>query len=255
MTQLDYAGLYGGAVQGSPRTARLVVPRGTTPAGPWVLPFVVAAVQVDNASGSWYLVGGRRVPPWTVSAVVALDTPSSQIEIESAAPGGQLPEAVGEDLVLVATEAALPPFPGIYTPPAIAIAFQTASATYTLTTSGGPATDLQLVAQPTDPENRYVVTRFDVTIVGTARANQGRLSMQLGNQDAFGVTLPRAHLGLAQEKPSDSLGWAPGALRWPSPAELAGSGQLANLSIRGLQPALWSPVDLFVTVQYYEVAT
>lgn len=106
------------------QTARFVIPRATTPAAPLSVPFVARSVQVDNASGSWYLVNGRRVPPWTVSAVVALDLPSSQISVAAATPGGQLPEAAGEDLLLVVTDQPLAPFPGIYTPPVRAFTAQ-----------------------------------------------------------------------------------------------------------------------------------
>lgn len=124
-------GLYGGATDPAAlvdstswQTARFVVPRASSPAAPLSVAFIARSVQVDNASGSWYLVNGRRVPPWTVSAVIALDVPSAQITVAAATPGGQLAEATGEDLVLVVSDQPLAPFPGIYTPPVRAFDWQ-----------------------------------------------------------------------------------------------------------------------------------
>ena len=108
--------LYGADQPSSPgeaaRTARFVIPRGTSPAAPLDVRFIARAVKIDNASGAWYRVASRYVPPWTIGAVVALDPPSAQISVTAITPPGQLAEAVGEDMVVVATEEPLASLPG-----------------------------------------------------------------------------------------------------------------------------------------------
>jgi hypothetical protein len=168
---LTYEGLYGGEAgpasdPAAAMTARFVVPRGTTPSAPLTVPFVARAVQVDNASGSWYLVNGRRVPPWTVSAVVSLDPPAPQLTVEATAPDGHRAEAVGEDLILVATEAGLAPFGGIYIPPVRAFAFQLARTTARVTEAGIAGV---LYLNP-NPAAALVLVAVDLVAGGTANA-------------------------------------------------------------------------------------
>jgi hypothetical protein len=116
---LTYQGLYGGEAPAetdpaATRTLRFLVPRGTTPAAPLGLPFVANAVLADNPSGWWYYINGRWLPPWTIGAVLSIDPPSSQLEVAAQTPAGAIPEDAGGDLILVASEARLPPVAGLY---------------------------------------------------------------------------------------------------------------------------------------------
>jgi hypothetical protein len=213
VTALTYDGLYGGEAAADPgaavRTARFVVPRGTTPSAPLSVPFVAAAVQVDNPSGQWYSINGRRVPPWTVSAVVQLDTPSAQLTVVASTPSGHISEAAGEDMVLVATEQRLAPFPGIYTPPLTAFAYRSARVGFNATETGSGPVALGVSAVGL----RVVPVRLSVFAqVGGAGGGPWdiRTAIFVTWQPASGA-FSLATQGLAPEHPADVLDTEPGA--------------------------------------------
>ena len=158
---ISYDGLYAGQPSGDAvRTARFVVPRATTPAGPLTVPWAARAVQVDNPSGSWYTVNGRWLRPWTISAVVALDVPSTQVTIAAVTPAGQLAEDVGEDLLVIVTEEQLAPAAGLYTPPVRSFTSQVAFAPLGAVHYGEVDAPATLLAPPAGIA--YVVQRLAI---------------------------------------------------------------------------------------------
>jgi hypothetical protein len=213
---LNFDTLYGAeqpaAAGDATRTARFVVPRGTTPAAPVSVPFVAAAVQVDNAAGSWYVVNGRRVPPWTVSAVVALDPPSAQITVQAVTPAGHLAEAVGEDLVLVVTEARLSPFPGIYVPPAVAFAYRQARAIIRVTEAGAAGT----LFVNTVAAAKLVITQVELVAFGSGTA--AVRDQVVGNIGWGGAPPPNvvAYMAISPEHPADTPTLDPQAVQLPA---------------------------------------
>jgi len=192
------------------RTAGFVVPRGTTPAAPFSVPWPASAVQADNASGSWYLINGRRVPPWTVSAIVALDPPSSQITVQAATPAGHLAEAVGEDLVLVVTEEDLRPFPGIYVPPAVAFSYRQARAIIRVVEAGTAGI---LFLNTTGAA--LVITQVELIAFGFALAKVR--DQVVGNIGWGGVPPPNvvAYAAIGPGQPSDTPVLDPQAVQLP----------------------------------------
>lgn len=135
-------GLYGGGQAtgldpGAAQVATYRIPRTEPPAAPLGPPFVAHGVSIDNATGRWWRVAGRWIPPWTVGAQVRVDPPSAQLTVEALTPTGQLSEATGDELVVVATTEVVTPHPGIYRPPTAAVTYESAYGTYVYGTSAG----------------------------------------------------------------------------------------------------------------------
>lgn len=219
---ISFEKLYG-SPEGAPdpaeatRTVRQVIPRGTTPSAPLSVPFVARAVQADNASGSWYLINGRRIPPWTVSAVVALDPPSAQITVQAATPAGHKAEAVGADLVLVITEQGLAPFAGIYVPPAVAFDYAQARV-IRRAVEGGVAGTLFVNTSPTVA---LVITQvqliaFDVALLKVRDLVVG--SVGWGGVPPATVV---AYAAISPGKPSDTPVLDPQAVQLPPGEDIA----------------------------------
>lgn len=142
-------GIYGGqdpAAAPTSSAAQLTtwrIPRTDPPDAPLSAPFVVASLAIDNATGRWWRVAGRWIPPWTIGATVQLDPPASQVSVEAVTPTGQLSEATGDELVVVASSMPAPASAGIYRPPAVALTHESA---YASVNYGTAATTQQLVA-------------------------------------------------------------------------------------------------------------
>lgn len=148
MAPIDSAELYGAAeastAPGSTaQVATFVVPRDEPPHAPLQPPFAAAAVAVDNATGRWWRIAGRWVPPWTIGGMLTVDPPTNQLEVLALTPDGQVSERAGTELVIVAYSERQPPGAGIYRPPAVALTHESA---YASVTYGAAATTQQLVA-------------------------------------------------------------------------------------------------------------
>lgn len=96
---------------------RIEVALNTTPPAPFALDFAARTVLVDNASGAWYQVNGRWIPPWTIGAVILLDLPAVNLEVIAGPPAGHFSVLAGEPLLLIAMQAQLAPHPGQPTVP------------------------------------------------------------------------------------------------------------------------------------------
>lgn len=131
---IDYGGLYGpGQAAGdapasadAAQVATFRIPRTDPPGAPLSPPFVASGVSIDNATGRWWRVAGRWIPPWTIGAAVRVDPPTAQLSVEALTPAGQLSEATGEELVVVATTEHVAQNPGIYRPPTAAVTYESA---------------------------------------------------------------------------------------------------------------------------------
>ena len=215
---------------------RHIVPRGTNP-DPLRAPFLSRAVLVDNPSGVWYLVNGRRIPPWTIGAVMRLDLPAEALDVTVDTPPGQLSENAGADLVLVATDEAHPPHPGLYTPPSVAVGYSRTEAGVQVNESGAGADTLVLPGA-----GRAVVLRIGASappaIFDTA-AGIGSVAVYV----TPAVIL--ADIAFSTEAPAPPpLDFAAGAVVKPDGEELRASG---------LGLALAGRFDVRLVVDWYAV--
>ena len=223
---ISAAELYGGQAAGQApapmvggQTVRHVVPRGTSP-DPLRGPFVARAVLIDNPSGVWYLVNGRRIPPWTIGAIMRLDIPAEALDVSVDTPPGQLSENAGDDLVLVATDEQLPPHPGLFTPPGVAVGYTRTAVGVVVDHLGAGADTLVLPGVATE---RAVVLR----VQATADPRTFAKGAGWGSIDVYYLPGPEivAELVFTPEAGGPpAIEYAPGAVVVPAGVELRASG-------------------------------
>lgn len=247
MSPIASSELYGGEAEATAATAdrsaqyaRFEVPRAAPPDAPLQPPFAARALLVDNLSGVWYAVNGRRIAPWTVAGVVRLDTPSDQLELTVSTPPGQLSEDAGEALVLIATDAELEPSAGLFTPPAVAVGFATARYNRVLDESAPGTGDNALEEALTGTAaSRLVIVGVTVAAYADIRAPV-RVSWHRGADLNEQVAL----VSLSPGAPVASVDWPPGAM-------VLGDG--VGLWITGRSAEGGGQLDVDSVIRYYRV--
>lgn len=247
---IDAGALYGGdtaaATDGSSSSTagqyqRFVVPRATDPTTR-VASFVVRSVLVDNASGVWWLINGRRVPPWTIGGVLRIDTPTAQLDVAIDTPAGQLSENTGEDLVLIATDADLEPSAGVYTPPAVAVSAQRATATIEVNESGAGVAG---VVVPGGGGSRIVLVSAQATVTGGGPEHiAGTFALYWLDPDTGDAQVVYEPYFTTEQPVAPMLVYPPGAVVVPVGTDLEADG-------RGL--ALAGSFNARLIVSYYRV--
>lgn len=222
---IDFGALYGPAADAVPdeqlvkegsAARRVEVELNTAPVAPIALDFVARSVLVDNASGAWYQVNGRWIPPWTIGAVILLDLPATNLEIAAAPPSGHFTVLAGDPLVVIALEAQLAPHPGLAVTPhrslvAKAMAFD----------AGGITGAVEELLPMQTGSTRIMV---DAISVGTYFAAGGQLAQYNYVRDEHPVILwaSSATLGptseslaigaISPERPAMRIAFEPGAI-------------------------------------------
>jgi hypothetical protein len=248
---IPYGELYGepGAVT-TDETAQLAtwhIPRSSPPPAPLAPPFVARGLMIDNATGRWFRVAGRWVAPWTVGARVPVEPPSSQLEVEAITPAGQLSEAVGEELVIVASSANLEPHPGIYTAPASGFSLRHARVGLTVTTSGGPPAAVQVVAAPA-VGTRYGLRRLRATTAWDSRNRHSLSELVIGHLNLLAAVVGQATAVVSPTAPHAPEQTFDPPLVWADPSDAAVGD--AGMHVLGQQWAMASPAGVIVDVDY-----
>lgn len=251
--------LYGGERPGAGRpdpaalafaeVATFRQPRGEDPAGPFQPPFLARSVGVDNATGRWWRVADRWIPPWTIGAAVSVVPPSNQLLVERITPAGQISEAVGAELVLVATTAALPPDAGLAAPPAGLWATERVTSGYTVTTSGGPPIAVDLVPEP-PAGRRIALARYAVTYSELSTNRQGPARLMVGWRTAAGPGFAGvATVVVSVASPAPAERRPPRPILWPVAG--ADPSLFVGITLLGQQLASYSPTQVTVELDYF----
>lgn len=193
----------------APSTAQLatfVVPLGSPPAAPLQPPFAAESVAVDNATGRWWRIAGRWVPPWTIGGMLTVDPPTNQLEVLARTPGGQVSEQAGDELVIVAHSVRQPPSAGIYSPPSVAVDYRTASLLLNVNEAG-------IGSQVLIPAPAAGLSIVVVRITATAEATGIRGLVRLSLDDAIDGTR-RYVTTIAPDAPTHAADVPPGAVRF-----------------------------------------
>lgn len=247
-------GLYGGgeasatAAAGADagQVASWRIPRGDPPDAPLAPPFVARSIALDNATGRWWRVAGRWIPPWTVGAVVPVVPPSSQLTVEAVTPAGQLSEAAGTELVVVANSDVVPSSPGIYTPPASGFSLYHTRTRLVVTTSGGAPTAVQIVTESA-AGYRVALRRVRATVDWDSGNRHTPSTVTVGWMTGAGLA------GLATATVSWGAPHSPEQtfdppLLWPAPGD---AGVLnAGLYALGQQVSASSPAAVILELDY-----
>ena len=258
---INYGELYGPATAGqdlgaspapldpaSSQVAEYRIARSSPPSAPLSPPFVARSLLIDNATGRWWLIAGRWIPPWTIGAVVPVDPPSSQLEVLAQTPAGQLSEAAGDELLVVARSLPAVPHPGLYTPPASGFALVHARINLTATTSGGPPATHAIAAAPA-AGTRYALRRIraaiDYALVGN---RQSPIVLSLGHLNLVATVVERTSIALSIAYPQPPVQTFDPPLVWADPADAAVAN--AGIHVIARQPAAASPQPLAVEADY-----
>lgn len=217
----------GAAVTEAAQVATWRIPHATPPDGPLAPPFLARSLLVDNPTGRWWRINGRAIPPWTIGAVVPVEPPSAQLTVEAYTPAGQLSEATGDELVIVARDLPAAPHPGIYRPPALAI-------TPTRVRLGVSATVNTLASGTVLPAiaDRMVIVSLELTAGISGATWLEHAGVELWTEPAF---VQLADLMLSRAVPSVSMRFEPGALVVPAGEAVKwGGGAKSSKGIVGM---------------------
>jgi len=230
----------------------IVVPAGDAPPDVVPLTFVARSMQIDNATGRWFRIGSRWIPPWTVGAIVTVDPPTAELVILATTPPGQLSARAGDELVVIAHDIGLDPHPGLAVPPSGGAGFSLVHTRlgFVATTSGGPpATHDIFNASELPAGTRVAVRRLRAQMsyrLGGNRHEPTHLSVGWINIAA--LLAEEAELVVSWDEPHPPEFTYDPPLLWPSP-DNPGVGN-AGIWVIGRQQASAPPSSIGIEADY-----